>query len=229
MGSYSSYSAEQLVQACVAKGDRAAWQEFFCRFHPVIARTALRTARVWGEPGRALLDDLIQEIYLKLCEDNYRLLCNFEARHPDSIYGFLKTVAINSVRDHFKARQTEKRGAGQNHCPIEILDEGVLPQHLADDREHIDRRVLLGEIGAQLERLAPGPERNRERLIFWLYYRQGLSAPAIAALPGIGLSTKGVESTLLRLTRSLRRALGETPPMAKGAYAGKGLSAAKSS
>ena len=41
--------------------------------------------------------------------------------------------------------------------------------------------------------------------MFWLYYRVGLTANAIAALPSIGLSMKGVESTILRLIRLLRQ------------------------
>jgi RNA polymerase sigma-70 factor (ECF subfamily) len=49
-----------------------------------------------------------------------------------------------------------------------------------------------------------GADRDRNSKIFWLYYRAGLSAAAIAALPGIGLSTKGVESLILRITRELR-------------------------
>src|SRR5437667_159549 len=49
----------------------------------------------------------------------------------------------------------------------------------------------------------------RSRLIFWLYYRSGLSASAIASIPNIGLTTKGVESALLRLTRLVRIAFTE--------------------
>jgi RNA polymerase sigma-70 factor, ECF subfamily len=41
-------------------------------------------------------------------------------------------------------------------------------------------------------------------VIFWLYYRDGLTARAIAQLPGIRLSVKGVESTIHRLTRRVR-------------------------
>jgi RNA polymerase sigma-70 factor (ECF subfamily) len=50
-----------------------------------------------------------------------------------------------------------------------------------------------------------GPDQERDRLIFWLYYQQGMSAKAIAALPTVGLTAKGVESALLRLTRQVRK------------------------
>jgi hypothetical protein len=41
-------------------------------------------------------------------------------------------------------------------------------------------------------------------MIFWLYFRQGLSTREIASLPGIGLGAKGVGSVIERLKRSIR-------------------------
>src|SRR5262249_16749202 len=52
--------------------------------------------------------------------------------------------------------------------------------------------------------LAAGPHLDRDGKLFWLYYRVGLTADAIAGLQSIGLSTKGMESSFLRLTRLLR-------------------------
>jgi len=52
--------------------------------------------------------------------------------------------------------------------------------------------------------LHPKTVSVRDRNLFWLYYRQGLTADAISRIPAIGLSAKGVESALLRLTRLLR-------------------------
>ena len=82
----------------------------------MIAAAVLRTARRWGEPSPCQLDDLIQETYLKLCEDDSRLLRSFQPRREDSIYGFLKMVAANVVHDHFKSAMAAKRGAGQTEA-----------------------------------------------------------------------------------------------------------------
>lgn len=41
-------------------------------------------------------------------------------------------------------------------------------------------------------------------MIFWLYFRQGMSTKEIASLPAIGLSAKGVGSVIERLKRSIR-------------------------
>ena len=77
-----------------------------------------------------------------------------------------------------------------------------------------ERGILLREIDAALGRLAAGPHLERDRKLFWLYYRVGLTADAIAGLQSIGLSTKGVESSLLRLTRLLRDEIGRDRPKA---------------
>jgi RNA polymerase sigma-70 factor (ECF subfamily) len=101
-----------LVAACVTTKDELVWVEFIRRFHPLISTVALRTARQWGEPVPSLLDDLIQETYLKLCSDDCRLLKNFRSRYSSAIFGFLKVVTANVVHDHFKASRAAKRGAG---------------------------------------------------------------------------------------------------------------------
>lgn len=188
------------------------WQEFIRRFRPVIATAVLRTARHWGEPSPHTVDDLVQETYLKLCDDDNRLLRSFESRHPDAIFGFLKVVAVNVVHDHFKSALAEKRGAGQ----IEALSDHVSPSTpIADGNTSrmMERRVLLRQIDDILTNIEGGEDQNRNRLIFWLHYRDGLSASAIASLASIGLTTKGVESILLRMTRMIRsHMIGGTDP-----------------
>jgi DNA-binding transcriptional regulator LsrR (DeoR family) len=41
-------------------------------------------------------------------------------------------------------------------------------------------------------------------MIFWLYFRQGMSTKEIASIPTIGLSTKGVGSVIERLKHCIR-------------------------
>jgi hypothetical protein len=60
-----------------------------------------------------------------------------------------------------------------------------------------------------------GPTQQRDKLIFLLYYQQGMTAQDIASLPTVSLSVKGVESTLLRMTRFVRQQLAEKPRAAR--------------
>jgi RNA polymerase sigma-70 factor (ECF subfamily) len=198
---YSSLSPDDLVKACAGSRDPAVWQAFIRLFQPVIAAAVLRTARRFGELSRHTLDDLVQETYLKLCEDDSRLLRSFVSRHPDAIFGFLKVVAGNVVHDYFKSALAEKRGAGQTDALPDCASPST-PVSAGYGSAAMERQILLRQIDDAL--VAAGEDKGRNRLIFWLHYRDGLTASAIASLPGIDLTTKGVESILLRMTRMIR-------------------------
>jgi RNA polymerase sigma-70 factor, ECF subfamily len=207
---YASISTEQLILACVQTNAVHAWDEFIRRFNPLIARVAVRTAHRWGERSPAVLDDLVQQTYLKLCAENCRLLRTFESCKPEAIYGYLKVVTANVVHDHFKSARAAKRGAGEAAEDIEIERiSASASQPSLSDQASIERTILLQEIDQLLSKSIPAEDLSRSRLIFWLYYRSGLSASAIASLPNIALTTKGVESALLRLTRLVKAALTE--------------------
>jgi RNA polymerase sigma-70 factor (ECF subfamily) len=193
---YSSMSPEDLVRACAGSEDQAAWEEFFRRFRPVIAAVVLRTARRWTEPPHDLIDDLTQDTFLKLCADDSHLLRSFEFRHEDAFFGFLKKMAANVVHDHFKAQMTEKRSADKTDP---IPDPGGLePVDGRGDSSRLECAIVMRQIDETINLVFTGEDKDRNREIFWLYHRHGMSASEIAALP-FGLNTKGVESLLRRM------------------------------
>lgn len=199
---YSALSPLELAHCCARTTDPPAWEEFVRRFHPLIARTVARTARRWGAISPQLVEDLVQETYLKLCTKRCRSLSKFQASRGDAIFGFIRTVASNLVNDYFRSLHTMKRGSRQSVSECDASEPAE-----SGASEALDLKILLQQIDRTLERADA-----RDRLIFWHYYREGRSAPAIAALPSICLSTKGVESVLLRLTRLVRERL--VPPVA---------------
>jgi RNA polymerase sigma factor (sigma-70 family) len=221
-------SGEQLVHACAEANDSAAWEEFVCRFHRPISLSILRIAYQWGGTPQQIVDDLVQETYLKLCADKCRVLQDFAVLHPEAVPGYIKTIAVNVAHDHFKALHSQKRGSGETSQ----LLEDVEPQAQSGDlggQAAMEREVLLKQIDRCLETCSEGPDQERDRLIFWLYYQQGMSAKAIAALPTVGLTAKGVESAIFRLTRLIREQIAglrsQTSPQQPGE---KGFSPAES-
>jgi RNA polymerase sigma factor (sigma-70 family) len=203
MSKYSSLPTDELLCLCSTTGDYEAWEEFVRRFHRLIAAVVLRTARRWGESSMQSIDDLVQETYLKLCADNFRVLREFRPRQLGSSIGYVKVVTANLVHDHFKSAHSRSRGANRTVQMIEdcrfALQEGV-----DGSAQSIERSVLIDELERWLETGISGQDKERNKRIFRLHFRVGLSAPAISALPGIGLSTKGVESLLFRLINGLR-------------------------
>lgn len=192
------------MRQCSVARDVEAWEEFVRRFHRLIAKVVLRAAARFGDPSKETVDDLIQDTYLKFYADNCRILREFEHRHPNAFLGYVQAVAVNVVRDHFKSCLSKKRGEGL----VEAVSEGFIPpaaEESVGSPKSIERAVLIEEVRHHLELCVTEEDHERSKRIFWLYYRVGLSASAISAIPSIGLSTKGVESVIFRITRELRR------------------------
>jgi len=162
----------------------------------------LRTASRLGDSSTETVDDLIQETYLKLCSDDFGLLRRFNERHTDAFLGYLKVVTANVVRDSFKSLHTQKRGSDWIH---DVPDHAVAAaEGSAGSPKAMERQVLIQEVQRFLDDCVVGVERERNHRIFWLHYRSGLSAAAIASLPGINLNAKGVDTVILRIRHDLQ-------------------------
>jgi RNA polymerase sigma-70 factor, ECF subfamily len=192
-------SCNDLARLCADHPGTEEWQEFVRRFTRPIALSALRVARLWGESSAGVIDDIVQDVFLKFCEDERRVLREFEPRHNDSFLAFVKVVSAAAANDYFRKRNTSKRGGG-------LKEEPLTEYHAAgfQDSEWIERNLLLKEIDQLLETNGTDEIGRRDRIVFWLYYQQGMTANAIAGLPGMALSVKGVESALHRMTALIR-------------------------
>ena len=208
---YRTLTSAELLRACADSRDVQAWTELIRRFRPVIASAVLRTARRWCEPSRSQQDDLIQDIYLKLLDDDYRLLRTFDHRHENSIYGFLRVFSANVVKDHFKSEFALKRGPG---LIVAVEEPGKLASASGSDIfiDAVSQRMQMEKIDKALRQVTAGKDQERKCMVFWLRHRQGFSAAEIAAIPSIELTTEGVESMLMRLASMIRsHLLGSTP------------------
>jgi RNA polymerase sigma-70 factor (ECF subfamily) len=194
---YGQLGSAELIAECVATEQAAAWHEFVRRFQPLIAGVVARTAGRWGPVTTAVVDDLVQETYVKLCIEEFRRLREFESRHENAIYGYLKSVAYTVTLDHFKVHYAVKRGARwRSSSDFESSLRG------AGQESSVESKILLRE----LEEIAGhAAEGQGDRLVFDLYFRQGYTTRKIAKIPALGLSQKGVESCLRRLTERVKK------------------------
>ena len=213
MTRFTELSSLELIKICADSNDERAWTEFIRRFHSVIAAAVLKTSRQWVDPTQSQLDDLIQDTYLKLCESDNRLLRTFESRHENSFYGFLKVVTANVVHDHFKSLTAMKRGVANTEPLTEpsLLDEKTLSSQGLD----IMQRLQVEQIDRILRQVTSGKDQDRNRIIFWLRHRNGMTASEIASIPTFELTTEGVESVLLRLTAAICKYLESSSPHRK--------------
>jgi len=218
LSNYADLPPEKLVRICAAGSDAAAWEEFVRRFNRVIALAVIRVAYQYGEANPDLVEDLVQETYAKLCAEHCKILTSFQSVHEDSIFGFFKVVASNVAADYFRRVRADKRGQGRNHVEIENAEQ------LAswNSSVEIEQQVLFEDIDRVLRERTSGPNAERDRTIFWLYYRQGLTAASIASLHRASLTVKGVETTILRLTRLVRQFIRTASPLSDEANAAEG-------
>jgi RNA polymerase sigma-70 factor (ECF subfamily) len=216
---YSDLSSPELFSVCAHAGDAACWQEFIRRFNPLIARSVLRIAMRYGGSDKSVIDDLVQETYLKICANECKLLRTFTPQSPESAFGFLKVVAASVAQDFFKAHLAEKRAPEATAASVDAISVSA-QEYPQGALNHAERAVLVDQIDRKLRAIVPPRELQRARTVFWLYYRSGLTANAIASIPAMDLTTKGVESLLFRLTRLVRDSLsnpgGPDPDSKKG-------------
>ena len=192
-------SIRDLLNLCLSSDGQEHWREFVHRTQPLIASVIINTIRRWKEPSPSLVDDLIQDTYVRLFAADRKALRSIKNEYENTIFGYLKVVASNIVRDHFRQ-------------PVNKVDEIELSDPIlpagSDSHEQFEFADRKEKVQAILESLSSSETYQRDVAIFWLFYQQGYTAKEISLLPTAGLTVKGVEAVLFRLTRYVREKLG---------------------
>jgi RNA polymerase sigma-70 factor, ECF subfamily len=208
----SAIVATRLARVCAYSTYAPEWAQLVRLVTPVVTLTARRVSVSWNDPSNATVNEIVQEVFLKLCEDDRRILREFEDRGPDSLLKLMRTITVSVGIDYFRRTRAERRGGRLGALPLEpvLWEEDRSGQSHGEETRNGAGAVELPTLLAQLDgllRLYPGMVSARDRTLFWLYFRQGFTAEAIARIPTMKLSVKGVESALLRLTRLLRKTI----------------------
>jgi RNA polymerase sigma-70 factor (ECF subfamily) len=194
--------ANRLARICAYSTDDSEWERFVRTVSPVVALAARRIGANWGDFSSNTASEVVQEVFLKLCDDDRRILREFEDRGNDSFLKLLRMITASVGTDYFRRLRAEKRGG---RAVTASLDEHCRDVDFADSRalSALEWPALMGQLDRLLAQF-PNAVSGRDRTVFWLYYRHGFTAEAISRIPDIGLGAKGVESAILRMTRLLR-------------------------
>jgi RNA polymerase sigma factor (sigma-70 family) len=99
--------------AALLAGDRRAWAAFVRRY------AALVVAAVRGvAPSPSDIEDLTQEVFVRLCKDEFRLLRSYDAARA-SLSTWITIVARSTARDALRRRRP-------NLVPIDTVPEALL-------------------------------------------------------------------------------------------------------
>lgn len=184
-----------LLGLCLSSNKQELWQEFVRRTQPLIASVIMNTIRRWQQPAPSLVDDLIQDTFLKLFAHDRKALRGIKNEFEYTIVRYLKVVASNVTIDHFRHPKNKVE-------EVELTDP-VLPP-APDGMDRLEFARMKEQIQTRLEKLSSSPTYERDVAIFWFYYEQGYTAKEISQLPNVELTVKGVEAVLQRLTAFLR-------------------------
>jgi RNA polymerase sigma-70 factor (ECF subfamily) len=174
---------------------------------PALRAAAYRALGPWNRVGAEAIDDLVQDTYMTLCANNHAVLRRFSGSRPEALVAYLKTIAASVAVDYLRASTAQKRGDGKQPAPLEQAE--FTADHTS--QEGVERTILLRQVDGCLKRNPDVPQRDR--WIFWMYYRHGLTSKAIAQIGALALTAKGVESALQRMIRQVRDCL--NPPKGK--------------
>lgn len=210
MGSDLAHSLKKSLHS----GSARDCEEFIHLAQPVIASAIVRTLSRFGRLDRDRVDDLVQDTFARLYDRSAHALRKFESNDSAALAVWLRTVAATVTLDWVRANTAKIRGGGQTP---RSLDEPTLSVASRENTfEQVERTLFTERIGRCLE-----PQKQRDRSIFWLYYKHGFTVNDISRLGALGLGLKGVETAIYRVTRAVRECLGQSVT-AKTAVAGEG-------
>lgn len=196
-----------LLERCFQTQAPEDWSEFAGLTYPYVFASVIGATRRLPGQLQNSANDLTQEVYLRLCSNQYANLKKFCGQEPKALAAYLTTVATSVAIDSLRTGSAQKRGEGQVPASLEVAEIYMANADFGPDS--VGHRMIWLDIERCLDRTSGNAERDRQ--IFLLYYREGMAARAIAAVTS-GLTAKGVESTLLRLTRSVRDCISPREP-----------------
>jgi len=140
--------------------------------------------------------DVFQEVFRAVAGH----IADFRRDRPgDSFRGWLRTIARNKIRDHFRRAQDQPRAVGGTDAQqrLQAVPEAMLPD---DDPSEAD--VVRRQLQRALE-LIRGDFEERTWNAFWQVQMEGRGTDEVSA--ELGMTAAAVRKAKLRVLRRLRQ------------------------
>jgi RNA polymerase sigma factor (sigma-70 family) len=138
------------------QGEKAAWDAFVRRYGGLVVAAVRGVAMAQGE-----VEDLTQEVFVRLCKDDFRLLRSYDPLRA-SLSTWITIVARSTARDGLRRRRAETvpldvvPEAQLAIPPVEPVQKLKLPEALLSPRQReilamlYDREMDVAEIARAL-------------------------------------------------------------------------------
>jgi RNA polymerase sigma-70 factor (ECF subfamily) len=154
--------AQEGVPDALLRGEKGAWDVFVRRYAGLVAAAVRAIARESGD-----VEDLAQEVFLRLCKDDFRLLRSYDPARA-GLSTWITIVARSTARDALRRRR-----------PVALPIEAVPETKLAVEPVEPQRKLKLPEA-----LLSP-----RQREILAMLYDRDMEVAEIAGALGIDPQT----------------------------------------
>jgi RNA polymerase sigma factor (sigma-70 family) len=205
----AAHSSVELFRLCAAHPQsQEYWEEFVRRFNPLLARSVTAAWRRCGQgnwPPEDVAYDLLQEVYLAVVKNDYRLLRNFRGQSEAEAEAYLAHAAINQTISFLRARQALRRSADE--VSLEALLEEQGEPAPAEAARAAASSLTENELLAVLKKCFDGPNGRRDIMIFQLYAHYGYSPAEIAALGVSELKETSIANLLGQMKTRLKKYL----------------------
>lgn len=179
----------------VRGGDSAAWDRLLALYAPLVYRWCRR----WDLPEQDIAD-IFQDVFQAVATH----LATFRKQNEgDTFRGWLRTIAQNKVRDHFRKLGREPGGAGGTEAQIRFANLPVAASEAQDSTGPVSEHSLLRRA---LE-LIRNEFEDRTWQAFWQTAVEGRGGKDVAI--DLGMSPGAVRVAKSRVLRRLREELGD--------------------
>ena len=138
-------NAEDADLAALLDGNKAAWDRFVARHAAVIFAAVRRRLVPAGRSADA--EDVVQDVFVKLCQKDFRLLRSYDASRA-KVTTWLTVIAHSAAIDHLRRlrRRTEDIEAQPEAVlavdPVEPTEEVKIPEGLLSPRQALVVELL---------------------------------------------------------------------------------------
>ena len=143
----------------LCRGDKRAWDAFVNRYAPIVQGAVRRLLRSAGR-GDAEAADLMQDVFLRLCKDSFRLMRSYDPARA-SLSTWLTVVARSTALDRLRRR-----------VPVQVALEDV-PEAVLK----VEPEVRGSDAKLPLDGLPP-----RQKLILTLLFERDMDVAEVAGM-----------------------------------------------
>ncbi len=166
--------AQDIDLAALAQGDKRAWDAFVRRYAGLVVSAVRGVSRDGSD-----VEDLVQEVFVRLCKDGFRLLKTYDPARA-GLSTWLTIVARSTARDAHRRRQLPV-------TPIDAVPESLL---------------ATGGAPPEKLRFPDGLLSPRQKLVLSMLYDRDMEVAEIAE--SLGVDPQTVRSTHHKAMLKLR-------------------------